>query len=250
MKILFAGNSQASCIKKAYDDNAATIGTHDVNFYVTPGGTGPYFRVEQGLLSVVKEAINPKFPPRVSSDEVANTPLNCYDVVVVSALGYVDGGFYYANSLTTQGVLFNFSPKKNRYTSRLLSSRCYRQIIYSNLRDQLGFKFLYDLRSNFEGQIIVQPFPVMSEIVRSHKDWPLNQMYEDALGAHGYFMQTCDDFLALTCNEIGADLLPYPRQEWRKNLFAPSHIMATSDGLHPLEPYGKLILRQVADTVS
>jgi hypothetical protein len=247
MKILFAGNSQTSCLKRAFDNNPETLEKHQVYFHVTPGGTGPYFKIKDDKLSVIQGAINPNFPPRLHPEDVPTPSLNSFDVIIVSALGYIDGGFYYPghSPVIAQGLLHQYSPKPNKLADRLLSKSCYKDIIFTLLSQQPGFQFLFDLKNNYNKRIIVQPFPFISEIIKNHQEWPINKMYNDPLGAHAFFQKTRSQYLMETCKKLSVELLPYPVTEWEKTLFAPKEFMALSDGLHPSDDYGQMIIEQI-----
>ncbi|MFN3628236.1 MAG: hypothetical protein ACK4S3_10220, partial [Parvibaculum sp.] len=91
MRLLVVGNSQAGVLKQAHDIDPKVLGVSPF-FYVVPGGTGPYLRVENDRL-VVTMSID-AFPPRIDPPE-ANAPLSSFDAIVVSALGYADGGFQF-----------------------------------------------------------------------------------------------------------------------------------------------------------
>lgn len=251
VNFLLVGNSQLACIKKVHDSNKNILGQHgSASFYVTPGGPGPHFTVKNDLLVVNKKGINPNFPPRAYPENTPSIPLGHYDAIVVSALGYVDGGFCYPNPITRQGLLVEYGPKENGITQRPLSKICYRQVIESTLVNQPGFLFLSDLRRNFAGTIIVQPFPLLANGIKDHPGWPLNQMYMDPLGAHRFFSEVRDEVLARICNSLKVELLPYPNSKWRNNLFTPSEYMVASDGLHPSEEYAKLVLEQISKVLA
>lgn len=244
MRLLFAGNSHASCLKRAHDSHPGLLSKCEVFFYVTTGGAGPLFTIKDNKLNVIGAPVT-----RVSPEEVRGLPLNHYDVIVISALGYVDGGFCYNNVITKQGLLAAYRPKPNKVTNRYLSKNCYIQVISSSLRAQHGVQFLLNLRASFGGRIIVQPLPVMSEIVKGHPDWALNQMYDDPIGAHEFFSRIRDEFLANICKEVSAELLPYPIASWRNDLFAPAEFMSKDDGLHTLDSYGEMVIRQIASVL-
>ncbi|WP_216725653.1 hypothetical protein [Thiorhodococcus drewsii] len=251
MNILLVGNSQLACLKKAYDVQPEILGQFgDISFYVTPGGTGPYLTVNNGLLELIKEGINPKFPPRAYPENTPSIPLDNYDLIVVSALGYIDGGFYYPSPATRQGIIFDFCPKPNAITSRYISVPCYKKIIEGTLLSQPGIKFLMILRKYFCKDILVQPFPLPSKDIQNHPEWPLNSMYEDVLGAHKFFCQERDLFMKNFCEKHNMTLLSYPLGIGREDYFSPPDLMGASDGLHPTERYGELVLRQIANAVA
>jgi hypothetical protein len=250
MNILIVGNSQLACLKKAHDANNEILGKlGNIRFYVTPGGTGPYLIVKNDFLELTKGGVNPKFPPRAYPENTPHIPLSHYDLVIVSALGYIDGGFYYPSPATRQGLLFKFGPKTNDITKRLLSAPCYKSVIEGTLLNQPGFKFLAELRKSFPGRILVQPFPLPSTQIREHPDWPLNKMYENPMGAHKFFCDARDRFMKSYCDNFNAELLPYPYIVSIGDYFTPSEFITQSDGLHPYDRYGKLVIEQIVNVV-
>lgn len=251
MRVLFAGNSQVACLKKAHDLHPDILGKHaKISFYVTPGGTGPYLSLNNKQLVANLSAMNPKFPPRVYPEEAAQKPVSHYDAIVISALGYLDGGFYYPSPVPRQGLLSDFAPKQNTISNRPLSKTCYRHIIHNTLTSHQGFQFLTQLRKCYSKRIIVQPFPLMSDIIRDHPKWPLNQMYDKPLEVNEFFCKTRDAYLAKLCSDLNVELLPYPQQEWHEKFFTPAEFMNTADGMHPTELHGKMIIEQIAKLIS
>jgi hypothetical protein len=249
MKILVTGNSQVSCLKTAYDADPQLLEKHgEVHFYVVPGGRGPYFYIEDDVLKV-RKAYKSEFPPRVHPAEALNASLSSYDLIVVSALGFVDSGFHLKNPITRQGLIHDFSPKVNEISTRPLSKNCYEQLIRSSLRSQPGIRFLQQLSQEYGGRILVQPFPQVSSKVRTHSEWPLSMMYEKPMEAHKFFSAVRDDFMVNLCQELSVELLPCPNNKWHEDLFTPSELMSNADGVHPTHEYGNLILNQISDEI-
>jgi hypothetical protein len=247
MKILIAGNSQVAPLKQAYWQAPQIVGSlGEVHFFAINGGIGPAFTINSGCLAVAG-ANRP--PPFVDPKAAIGQPVVSYDVVIVCALGFIDGGTKYPNVLLTkQGILFEFGPKENQFSDRLLSSGCYKQVIGDMLLNQPGFRFLATLRENFAGRIIVQPFPLLSSAIPKDPNWPMNQMYERPLDAHRFFQSRRDEFLAEFCSG-SMELLPYPRSEWTDSYFTPDELMRSTDGVHMNEAYGKMVLEQVAEQI-
>jgi hypothetical protein len=244
-KLLIVGNSQAGCIKRAYDRIPEVLNSvADVYFYVISGGTGPYFQIKSDRLVV--EASNPKYPPYAIPEDARSLPLKNYDIIFVSALGYIDGGFAFVNQITRQGLLFDFGPKANPITDLLLSKSCYTRVIFDMLMAQSGFRFLESLRGAFGKRIVVQPFPLLSSLTRESSAWAMNQMYEQPLEAHKFFQGTRDEFVDLFCRERSIELLPYLRHEWTEDYFTPEALMRSGDCVHPTDEYGELVVRQLA----
>lgn len=251
LKVLLVGNSQAACIKRACDLRPGVLSKRaQLAFQVTPGGDGPYFTVENDRLSVISRWINPKHPPTAYPEGADRSSLSSYEAIVVSALGYVDGGFCYKNPIQRQGQLHQFLPRKNVISDRPISAACFRQIVFQGLLSQPGISFLSNLRSAYQGRIIVQPFPLVSDAMRSHADWPLSMMYSDPIGAHSFFCSTGQDALREICSAAGAELLPYPRAEWLEENFTPAEFMNARDGIHPNDAYGLMVCDQLARALS
>lgn len=249
MRILFLGNSQLGCLKGAFDEDDTVLNKHEVYWYVTVGGDGPYLYIEGNKLKIIEDAINPEYPPRASPECSASIPVDYYDVVVISALGYVDGGYCCRSPAQREGLLFSCKPKANDISDRYLSEECYRSIIMNCLRMQPGFVFLSNIRKFFSGQVIVQPFPMISSSIKEHPGWPLNMMYDDPVGAHKFFSEIRNDFVAQACEEARAKLLPYPSIACEDGLFTKAEMMAAPDVLHPIPSYGRLVLQQILDVV-
>ena len=249
MKILFIGNSQLSCIKLAFDKDPGLFASHSVSFYVFPGGVGPHFEIENLKLRVLKWAINSDFPPYAWPPGAEHVPVDDYDLIVVSALGNIYGSFAYPSFIPRQGLLHSFDPKITLIVNRHLSASCFRRLIHSALDNQGGFKFLEQLKSIYSGQIIVQPFPLVSSMLASHPEWVLNQLYEKSLAAHQFFYRCRDEYLSHVCRHQNTHLLGYPITSWTKDYLTPEALMSQVDGLHPNPAYGRLVLEQVANVI-
>lgn len=244
MEILVAGNSQAVGLKWAYEANPHLLGSRvRLSFYVTPGGHGPYFDIRSGQLQVATDC---PFPAFAVPQETPGRPIDSYDAVVVSALGYVDGGYHYSTNLYQHGLLFGFDPKPNDLVERLISRACFTRSLLAALDSLPGSRFLHDLRRSYRGPVLVQPFPLLSEAVKEHDGWPLRRMYKDYLGMHRFLCQQTGRYLEALCHETETTLLPYPNQNWVEAQFTPREYMDPNDGFHGYSAYGALVFEQVA----
>jgi hypothetical protein len=249
VKILVAGNSQAGALKLAYDAHPDILGAAGkLYFFVVPGGHGPYLTVRNDRM-VVEMAIKDS-PPYAAPAETPDMAVSEFDAVVISALGYVDGGFRFDNQITRMAALAEFQPKGEVESAELVSDRCYREMIVQSLRSQHGFRFAKALRENYAGRIIVQPFPYSSEEMLSHEDWGLRQRYADPVGAHRFFSAEKDVALARLGQELTFELLDYPCRDWATDFLTPASLMRSSDCLHPTPEYGAMVLRQIRDRLS
>ncbi|MEI9891200.1 MAG: hypothetical protein WDN45_12120 [Caulobacteraceae bacterium] len=148
--------------------------------------------------------------------------------------------------MTALGLLEAYKPKPNAYQDAFMSKRLYQTVMDSELQKQDGFRFLKSLRANYASRIIVQPFPSGLGACQG----PSGLAYQSDLcrspGRPIVLLGHQGPIPARACREAGADLLPYPVPSWRADLFAPAEIMQASDGIHGLEEYGAMVLRQLA----
>jgi hypothetical protein len=252
MKILFIGNSQLSCVKLAYDKYGFNSAVHIIHFYIMPGGWGPSFIVENGFLKVNPIAALKEFPPSYSPDTVPLTKIDSYDLIFICALGHYDGGFKYINdsSFIAQGVVpeLGLNSLDSRYS--MVSKSCIFEMMNCFFMEyQFGFKFIQHLRSFYSGEILLQPFPLLSEIMLPNKDWLINKIYSNPIDAHLFFLSIKDRLIADFCKKFNISLLDYPVAEWRAAGFTPASYMSEIDGIHPTAEYGKMVLDQVEITV-
>lgn len=246
MKILIVGNSQVAPLKAAHNRFPAVLGRlGEVRFYSIPGGSGPAFLIENGRLRVPEKAINPKYPPFADPADTIDLPLDYYDGLVVSALGHIGGSFLWPSEMFQRGVLYDFAPHKMDADSKPLSRACYREIIRAEMAEQTGIRFLAKLRGAYAGRILVQPFPRVSSAARDRDDWSLREIYQDPVGAHRFFSETRDEFLAELCADLGAELLPYPAKTLREDHLTPMEYVEHIDGLHPNKEYGRMVLENI-----
>jgi hypothetical protein len=179
--------------------------------------------------------------------------VNEYDLIVVSALGYIDGGFYYSNPIST---LTNIAPAGLEVCNKsanpaLVSKNCFYQIAAAMFcPGMIGFRFVRQLRDVYGGDILVQPFPMLSEDILNREDWHLTKIYKNTFAANKFMLKIKDEFLLNFCAELHCSLLPYPDSKWRDIGFTPREYMSDHDCLHPTNSYGALVLAQIEDQLS
>jgi hypothetical protein len=239
MRLLIVGNSQAGVLKTAHDANPSILG-FDPFFYVVPGGTGPYMKAENDRMIVTGTIEG--YPPRIHPPE-ADSPLSTFDAVVVSALGYADGGWRYQNPITSSAFVPDFGPTA---MGELASPAAFRLIVHGGLQQQLGFLFLDSLRATYSGPIIIHPFPRLCERLQHREDWQLRRDYTDYLGMHRLIERARCEFLTSKSEALNATLLPFPFDDpW----WTPADMMRDDDMVHVNAKYGTLVLQQVADAL-
>lgn len=244
MRLLVVGNSQAGALKRAHD---AAPGRYrdaglDLAFFVVPGGIGPDVAVVDGCLAV--GAVSPTHPPYEWPPGTRQTPLRAFDAVLVSALGYIDGGHAYRNPIPRCGILPEFGPEGQAAKRMPVSDSCFAEMMAALLEQQPGIRSLRRLCAGFAGPVLVQRFPALSEAVAEHPDWGLRQMYRDPLAAHRFLLKTCEAALAALAAETGARLVPDPIARTADG-FTPRALMR-EDGVHQAETYGAAILDELA----
>lgn len=249
MQVLIVGNSQASMLKQAHSSGLVATGSRlSLNFFVIPGGHGPYLTVRDDRMVVFGS--NPDYPPYADPEDTPDRPLSGFDAVVVSALGYVDGGFAFNNPITTLATMPEFAPSPEATARELVSAACYRALVHSRLASHYGVRFLRELCDAFRGPVLVQPFPYASAALAEREDWRLRKDYDDYLGAHQIFATAKDAALASICDEAGARLLDYPDPEWRERAMTPAHLMRPGDCIHPTQEHGAMVLRQIVEALA
>lgn len=246
MRVLVAGNSQAAALRLALKggllkDSLAIR----PEFYVVPGGGGPYFTIADGRLAVT--AFNRQFPPYTDPPDVASRQIGEYDAVVVSALGFVDGGFLYGNLIPEQGYVAEFLPRQEQPGRPLISRACLADMMRPGLMRQAGFVFLEKLRTEYAGPVLVQPFPYPSDYLIEREDWKVRQWYHDFIGFSRFLQGLRDAALQEICAGLGVTLLAAPDPSWSAQGFTPRALMRDSDGLHPMPAYGAMVWQQVRD---
>ncbi|MCC6305350.1 MAG: hypothetical protein IT545_09155 [Rhodobacteraceae bacterium] len=243
MRVLVCGNSQAGALFRAV--NAGPAGAEVwPHFFVIPGGDGPALRIRPDLGLEVTHS-NPRFPPYHAPAATAGTRLSDYDAIVVSALGWVDGGFMYENPITRQGAVAEFGPRPGEPFGPLISQATQLAVLRQGLAVQPGVVFLRALARVFRGPVLVQPFPYPSEEMKERTDWQIREWYRDFLGMHRFLQAARDAEIARLCAECGATLLAHADPAWSADCFSPRAFIAGGDGLHPTAAFGALVLGQI-----
>jgi hypothetical protein len=253
MKILITGNSQAGCLKRALDSSSEDQypSLKKADWIVVPGGWGPSLKLNNERIEI--HNFDPRHPPRYHpSESILNTLVGEYDLIVVSALGYIDGGFKYLNPIST---IANISPaglevRDDSIAPVPVSGSCFYEIAAAKFcPGMVGFNFLRQLRNSFGGKIIVQPFPLLSEEILNRDDWHLARIYKDPVAANQFMLKIKDDFLSSICSELSCCLLSYPNSQWREAGFSPREYIHAYDCHHPTDSYGALILAQLESQI-
>ena len=248
-----------SNIKIALDNNKQISKIHNIAFCVMPGGWGPFLNIKNNTLSPVKKQEVKDFPTQFYPNKSYAQDLRNFDLIVVGALGYLDGGFkYYAtHSPLASGALAEGIPKFDTKITDifnkvldlpLISKDVYAEIIKNFfLTKHGGFKFIKDLKKNFLKKIILIRCPKIADFIKNRDDWLLNKIYEKPLLAHEFFEKERNKFLENFASENDIELLKYPKEINSSLLFTPNHLMNQKDGLHFNEIYGEYLLRQILD---
>ena len=248
MKILVVGNSQAGCLKMALDhaEEREFPAMKTADWIVIPGGTGPNLRIKDNQFNITH--FDPRYPPRYSPNkDILSSHINDYDLIIISALGYIDGGFFYNNKIASDAlcplsIFRRKAPNEHEYP---LSESCFREVAINRLSMQPGFLVDNQLRIVYAGIILVQPFPMLSSDIEFHEGWHLAHVYKNPKKVNHFLLDLKDNYLQSICNEKNTYLLPYPNKLWRSTGFTPSKFMQESDYLHPKKSYGEAVLSQL-----
>jgi hypothetical protein len=246
MKILFAGNSQVSCLINAYVKNRdVLIGGAVPSFYCVPGGWGPNLSVRDGAIVLAPNAIDNRYPPYVFPSEARDFKVNDYDVVVISALGMIGLGYQSGYDLATFGQLYGFGRGSGVGVNVPITESYFRDAIDCEVRLQGGVKFLYELRNSFPNKIIVQMFPLVSDALLDQPEWQINKLYSDVRGFVRFTNGVTYAVMKKITDECGATLLNCPNEDWVKAGFTPREYFDGEDGVHPNEKYARLVFGQL-----
>lgn len=246
MKILVTGNSQAAALRKAVRETGPVNGMR-LSFFVTPGGTGPYFTIKpDGRLEENSPSVkNKPFADPAGTEDI---PVSQYDAIVISALGYVDGAVKFRGPFSEGPFVADFSPIDVSAGEDLVSKACFREVHRATVLGA-AFQFAADLRKHFSGPIIVQPMPYPSAESRDAATWATRQRYRDTAGFHTFLTSITDALLAEFCATHTLTLLPRPVETIIDGPFTSMNYMREQDGVHPNDRYGRLVLEQIRDAV-
>ena len=251
MKILFTGNSQAGCLGRALASSGRSQypNLKSADWIVVSGGGGPYLKLDGDRIKVV--SFNPQYPPRFNpSASILSRSIHEYDVIIISALGYIDGGFKHKNRISTltSVVPACLDLREDISGAVPVTRSCFEEIAFNKwYRDpgMIGFRFLRELKRVFSGKIIVQPFPLLSEAILGNDDWYLNKIYKCKESANEFMLKIKDNMLSDSCSGLNCFLLEYPDSRWRETGFTPKEYMLDHDCMHPTRDYGELVLSQI-----
>ncbi|MFV1874456.1 hypothetical protein [Nioella sp.] len=246
MKVLVIGNSQSAALKRAHEPRAENLRAKgfDCHFYVILGGSGPDFLIEDDRL--VPGKIVKTHPPFMSPAGTNEIPLKEFDALLISALGYFDGGFRHKNLITRAGVLADCRPRGEALKRPPVSHPCMAEIMAAALERQNGIRTLRRICETYVGPVFVQRWPHLSEAILDHQDWGLRLWYEAPAKAYRILAELRDSAMEEIANDIGARLLDYPDFDHPRG-FSPRGMMRDSDYLHQSDAYADLIIDQLCE---
>lgn len=248
-EVLVLGNSQTRPLRRSYEIRVDEIRAAQVrlSFYVIPGGMGPDFTITE--TGVAHGRFNPKYPPYMVPPGLHSKPLADFDAIVISALGFVDGGYAFKNQIPMSGAVHEFGPRGPARQVPLVSDRCFWDMVQDGLDLHPGMQTLRALCKAYRGPVYVQPFPDISDAMLTHEGWGLRRWYHDPLGMHLMLTQARDAYLSDLAKETGARLLPRAVDTTEQRM-TPQAWMRKSDGVHMSATHGSLVLDQIVAEVT
>ncbi|MGO1118614.1 hypothetical protein ACTL6U_07915 [Rhodovibrionaceae bacterium A322] len=214
------------------------------------GASGPFVKAENDFLQldIPREGIRSVLLPEGTLD----WPLSSYDAIIVSALGYMDGGHMFDSLIQRRGVLPEFGPRADFATGEVISDACMKRIVKSVwTRGHRGFKLIKAMRNTYSGPIFVQPYPRLSSCMQNQETWRLRTYYDDYLGAHAFFCRIQQDLLRELSQELDFHLLAYPEEALDPDNrdFSKVEFM-NKDMLHTLPDYSAFHLDEIAQKLA
>lgn len=243
MKILVVGNSNVGTLVRAYSSVQNDKG-HEFCFFSVPGGTGPALRFRENVLELIpgsEHAVHKaySFPAGGFNGEYKK-----YDVIVVSALGYICGGYSYDYSIMTRNYTILDEVIEGFHT-RFVSLDEQKFLFYKFLERQSGFRFLRDLlQSDYSGKIIIQKFPRLSEACINNSSWKPSLRIKNIDVMYSRYLNWLDEYIAGYSKYGHFKLLDDPVIDYVNGVFTPIGLME-SDGAHANLIYGKIIFEQI-----
>ncbi|MFM8332223.1 MAG: hypothetical protein ACKN9T_11085 [Candidatus Methylumidiphilus sp.] len=202
--------------------------------------------------------IRPLFADRtiyttIAGAETAGLDFSAYDVLVLSAAGLLA----YRNN--NSHLMFEIRlprwetmPGGNIPMPTVVSSGLFGTVIAETLMRSWAIQMCRVLSSAFEGQIIVQPWPLPSASILQDNNWNIRILYgERAAEISSYFYALQYQKMLAIFSEIDNDIivLDYPNHNWLDHGFTPS-AYGTGDPWHMNINYGSLVMAQIAKALS
>lgn len=240
MKVLIVGNSNVGTLIRGYKEYNFTD-MIDFTFYSVPGGTGPALRFEGELLKLIPGSENAKYRAYSYPIDSYLGDYQSYDAILVSALGYICGGYGYDKSILSRNYSINDQLKEG-VDLRFVSLEEQKFIFWEFLNKQHGFIFLKDLLvSDYKGKVFVQKFPNLSESCLDNNSWKPSQLIENIGDTYGRYLAWLDEYFELYSKYGDFTILYASSVNYIKKFFTPRHLMEV-DGSHGNFEYGRIIL--------
>jgi hypothetical protein len=243
-KILFIGNSQLGNTYNFFKKNSLL---DKADFWCVPGGWGPFFKIESNKLILEQRDISSENPPFTYPENLAdNALIDDYEIVYISSAGFI--GAYGSNyNIMWRGLLHKFNPKSfeindplsNSLIETPISESLYDNIFANELPHQ-GCLKLIELFSKHKCRIFVEQMPLFSLEILEKKDFILNQIYEDAVEAFGFFSKKRYETLKSICDKHNAILIDYPKDVVVSNFFTHPKFCTFHDLVHVNIDYAEL----------
>lgn len=248
MKILVVGNSNVGTLVRAYSGIQNDKG-HEFCFFSVPGGTGPALRFRDSVLELIpgsEHAVHKaySFPSGCFDGEYKK-----YDAIIISALGYICGGFSYDYSIMTRNYTI-LDEVVDGFCPRFVSLEEQKFLFYKFLDRQSGFHFLRDLlQSDYSGKVILQKFPRLSAACINNNNWKPSLRIKNIDAMYSRYLKWLDEYIGEYSRYGQFTLLDDPLVDYVNGVYTPISLME-ADGAHANSAFGKIIFDQIYSQIS
>lgn len=176
MKLLVIGNSHVGAIKWGWDAKRRT--GVEMDFFAVPGGGGPWYRFENGLLVVYVPPGRSMFTT-IEGADAGGTDISAYDAILFSAVGFFPASNDYLTHATEPhplGVVRCADWPTNAPDPRYPVSRAvFDEVIEDALREAHTVKSCLVVAAGAHRPVYVQPIPPPSLALCSDPNWKMVQ---------------------------------------------------------------------------
>lgn len=251
MKLCIVGNSHAAALKSALAVEPLSGGSH-VDFFVMPGGSGPYLQAERGRLFAAPGRGDKLFCtiPTATADGL---DLAAFDAVLVSAVGLPSHRNGAIDHILNQLVLGSRA-ERGSSGCQPVSQSLMTHVMENVLQASAGFEAIRLIRSVFSGQLLVQVCPLPTRAIAAYqvandRGSNLATQYGEGIWSFlSWYYRRQIDLIRAHAGTLSARVLP-PHDSFVEAGFTPNKFK-TPDPWHMNTGYGRLVLKQALAALS